>query len=140
MEVKLAFGIPTVVGVVVALIIGTRTAWSTDLWGLPLFMGIFVGMSFGLAVRKHKTQKDISFIRRHGKILETEMPLLINIIVELIIFVFALVCASLPISAKRGILFGEWQITTRTILIIGALLVGFRLTARMVKWLRHQPK
>ncbi len=137
MEVKLAFGIPIVAGIVGGLIIGIRSNWSTGVWALIMFLGILNGVVFGLVFHKHKTQGGIRFTRR-SEDLPKEEPLLTNIIVGLIIFVGSLVAASLPISGKRGILLGERSITNRTMLTVGALLVGMITVARLVKWLRNR--
>ena len=133
MKAKLAFGIPIFLGLVTALIIGFKTSWATNLWGLALFLGIITG-SVIFAVLKRAKQKELEFLSKKKSVVETFSRT--DLIIEIIFLFSAMICIRLPISTKRGIFIGDHIITARSILIAGMVLIGIRLLIRLLQYVR----
>jgi hypothetical protein len=135
MAIKLAFVIPFSLGIVLALAIGIKTGWSTDLWALPLIMGTILGISLHLALRR--AQEGVTLFRKSSEILEDNSSSRAKLVIELILFASLLGGIAAPLSGERGVLVGDTQISTRTILLIGLALVGLNLVAEFFKYIQR---
>ncbi len=132
MAVKAFFIVPFILGVILALVIGISSDWSTDLWALALIMGTILGVSLGLAARRLKSDMPIQ-----GK-WGGDVPPRQKMAVEVTLFIGLLAGIAMPISGKRGILIGEQQVATRSILIAGAVLMGINLILKLLRYGRKR--